>query len=277
MSRRRTILISLVFFATLFTVIASLQYWFIRHKILQTVGQQLDYWAYDLSTTLNRGDQLDLAALRRSAPKASAFVVLASDGTVIDTRGFVRGSIIYAALPAGLAYDHPVHVKSALGEEWYLVAKKVKGGSIIVGESSIISPPDINARLVDSAKRLGNSIESAMDPSSRDPNASVDFAVLGDDGILLDDYGGIPLKARKTGLLFAAHDSVVTVSSTAFLVRKIAIMDPAKHQRGTILVTKDVELEEEMLHESLVFNIVVAAASFVLCGFVLVLEFHKMR
>jgi hypothetical protein len=277
MSRRRTILISLVFFAMLFTVIASLQYWFIRHKILQTVGQQLDYWAYDLSTTLNRGDQLDLAALRRSAPKASAFVVLASDGTVIDARGFVRGSIIYAALPAGLAYDHPVHVKSALGEEWYLVAKKVKGGSIIVGESSIISPPDINARLVDSAKRLGNSIESAMDPSSRDPNASVDFAVLGDDGILLDDYGGIPLKARKTGLLFAAHDSVVTVSSTAFLVRKVAIMDPAKHQRGTILVTKDVELEEEMLHESLVFNIVVAAASFVLCGFVLVLEFHKMR
>ena len=190
---------------------------------------------------MNRGDQLDLAALRRSAPKASAFVVLASDGTVIDTRGFVRGSIIYAALPAGLAYGHPVHIKSALGEEWYLVAKKVKGGSIIVGESSIISPPDINARLLDSAKRLGNSIESAMIPVHRDPNASVDFAVLGDDGILLDDYGGIPLKARKTGLLFAAHDSVVTVSSTAFLVRKIAIMDPAKHQRGTILVTKDVE------------------------------------
>ena len=269
MSRRRAILVSLIFFATLFTVIASLQYWFIRHKILNTVGQQLDYWAYDLSTTLNRGDQLDLAALRRSVPKASAFVVLASDGTVIDTRGFVRGSIIYAALPAGLAYDHPVHVKSTLGEEWHLVAKKVKGGSIIVGESSIISPPDINARLLDSAKRFGNSIESAMDPSSRDPNASVGFAVLGDDGILLDDYGGIPLKARKTGLLFAAHDSVVTVSSMAFLVRKIAIMDPAKHQRGTILVTKDVELEEEMLHESLVFNIVVAAASFVLCGFCL--------
>ena len=77
------------------------------------------------------------------------------------------------------------------------MAKKVKGGSIIVGESSIISPPDINARLLDSAKRLGNSIESAMDPSSRDPNASVDFAVLGDDGILLDDYGGIPLKAKE--------------------------------------------------------------------------------
>src|SRR5262245_25770154 len=119
MSRRRTILVSLVFFATLFTATASLQYWFIRHKILQTVGQQLDDWADDLSTTLNGGDQLKLADFRHRTPKASAFVVLASDGTVIDTRGFVEGSIVYATLPAGLVLDHPVRVKSALGEEWY--------------------------------------------------------------------------------------------------------------------------------------------------------------
>jgi hypothetical protein len=275
MSRRRTVLISLVFFATLFTAIAFVQYWYIRHKLLQTVGQQLDYWAYDLSTTVNSGDQLNLAALRRSAPKASAFVVLASDGTVIDTQGFIRGSIIYAAVPAGLAYDHPVRVKSALGEEWYLMEKKVKGGLIIVGESSIISPPDINTRLLDSSKRFGDSVESAMDPSSRDPNAPVDFVVLDENGTLLDDSGGIPLKATKTGLLFTGDRSVVNVSSTAFLVRKVAIMDRAGHQRGTILVTRNVELEEEMLHQSLVFNIVVAAASLLLCGFVLFLEFRE--
>jgi hypothetical protein len=240
------------------------------------VGQQLEYGAYELSTTLNSGDQLNLTALRRSAPKASAFVVLASDGTVIDTRGFVSGSIIHAALPAGLAYDHPMRVKSALGEEWYLVVKKVKGGSIIVGEPSIISPPDINARLLESVKRLGGSIESAMDPGSRDQHASVDFAILDDDGVLLDDNGGIPLKAMKTGLLFAGDGSIVTVSSTAFLVRKVAIMDRARHQRGTILVTRDVELEEEMLHESLVFNVFVSLAAFLSCGFVLALELRKM-
>ena len=98
-----------------------------RHKLRQTVGQQLDYWADGLSTTLNHGDQLDVAALRRTAPEASAFVVLASDGTVIETHGFVKGSIIYAALPAGLAYDHLVQVKSSLGEEWNVLAHKSDG------------------------------------------------------------------------------------------------------------------------------------------------------
>jgi hypothetical protein len=267
----------LVFFATLFTATASLQYWFIRHKILHTVGQQLDDWADDLSTTLNGGDQLNLTDFRRRAPKASAFVVLASDGTVIDTHGFVQGSVVYATLPAGLVYDHPVRVKSALGEEWYLMEKKVKGGSIIVGESSIIAPSDINTRLLESAKRFGASIESAMDPSSRDPNEPVDFAILDNHGVILDDYGGIPLKATKTGLLFTEDGSVVTMSSTAFLVRKVPIIDRARHQRGTILVVRNVELEEDVLHELLVFNVVVAVASLLLCGFVLVLEFREMN
>ena len=277
MSRRRAILVSLVFFATLFTATASLQYWFIRHKILQTAGQQLDAWAHDLSATLNSGDQLNLADLRRRAPKASAFVVLASDGTVIDTHGFVGGSIVYATPPAGLVYDHPVRIRSALGEEWYLMAKKVKGGSIIVGQSSIIAPSDINVRLFDSAKRFGDSVESAMDPSSRDPNEPVDFAILDNHGLILDDYGGIPLKATKTGLLFTQHGPVVSMSSTAFLVRKVPIIDRDRHQRGTILVMRNVELEEDMLHALLGFNVVVAVTSLLLCGFVLVLEFREMN
>ena len=115
MSRTQTIVASLLFFAALFTIVAALQYWFIRHQIRQTVGSQLEYWADDLRMTLDRNDILDLAALRRAAPKASAFVILASDGTVIATHGFVRGSITYAALPAGLTYDQPVAVTLADG------------------------------------------------------------------------------------------------------------------------------------------------------------------
>jgi hypothetical protein len=277
MSRRRTILVSLVFFATFFTAIAVLQYWFVRHKLRQTVGQQLDYWADDLSKTLNHGDHLDVAALRRTAPQAPAFVILASDGTVIDTHGFVYGSISYAELPAGLAYDHLVQVKSSLGEAWNLLAHKVTGGSVIVGESSINSPPDISVRLLNSVKRFGNTIESARDPRSRDPNETVDFAVLSDDGLLEDDYGGIPLKAQKTGRLFTENGPIVTVSGTTYLVHKGAIIDRARRSRATILVTRDVELEEEMLHDSLVFNIAVAVVSFFLCGVVLGLEFYRMK
>jgi hypothetical protein len=274
MSRRRIIIISLAFFATLFIVTAIIQYLFIRHTIGQMAGERLDYLADDLRTTLDQGDKLDLAALRRTSPKAAAFVVLASDGTVIDTHGFVRGSIVYAGLPTGSAYDHLVRVRSSEGEEWYLLAKKVKGGSVIVGASSIQSPPDISTRLLDSVKQFGDTVESATDPELRDPHMSVDFAVLADDGILLDDDGGIPLKAKKTGLLFTGDGPIITVSGTAFLVHKVAITDRAKRQIATILVTRDVELEEEMLHESLVFNITVAAVSLLLCGLLIWWDFR---
>jgi len=164
-----------------------------------------------------------------------------------------------------------------LGEEWYLLQKKVKGGSIIVGESSIVSPPNIDDRLENSVRRFGDSIESATDPGSRDPNEPVDFAVLDDHGTILDAYGGIPLKATKTGLLFTEDGSVIYMSSTVFLVHKVAIIDQAKRQRGTIVVIKNIELEMNMLHQTLVFNAVVAVISLLLCGFVLVLEFREVN
>jgi hypothetical protein len=212
MSRTRIILVSLLFFATFFTLTAVLQYLFIRHQVNQTVSDQLEYWADDLRTTLDRNDTLDLAALRRAAPKASAYLVLASDGTVIGTHGFVRGSISYAALPVNSTYDRPIVVKSSLGEEWHLFARKVKGGSVIVGTSSTDCPPDVNTRLLETARGFGNSLESAMVPSFRDKDANVDFAVLTDEGILWNDYGGIPLKAKKTALAFKADGPIVTVA-----------------------------------------------------------------
>ena len=261
MLRTRAISSTLLFFAALFIIIAALQYLFIRHEIRHTVSEQLDNWADDLRITLDRNDELDLAALRRAAPKASAFLVLASDGTVIATHGFVRGSISYAALPAGSAYGRPVVVTSSLGEKWHLFARKVKGGSIIVGASSTDCPPDINARLQDTAKGLGNSLELAIMPSFRDKDENVDFAVLADDGILWADYGRIPLRARETPLLFRADGPIVMVAGTRFYIRKVAIMNQARHQIGTIVVIKDVELEEEILYDSLIFNIAVAGVS----------------
>ncbi len=272
MSRTRAILGALSSFTVLFIITAVLQYLFIRHQIRQTVSDQLDHWADDLRTTMEPNGKLDLAALRRAAPKASEFIILSSDGTFIATHGFVRGSVSYAALPAGSSYERPVLVKSSLGEEWHLFAKKIKGGSVIVGASNTDCPPDIDSRLLDTAKAFGSSIESAIAPSFRDKDENVDFALLEDDGILLDDYGGIPLKARKTTSLIKGDSPIVTVAGTPYFIRRVPFIDRAKHERGTIVVMKDVELEEELLHKAAIFNIAVAGASLLVCGLVLILE-----
>jgi hypothetical protein len=66
------------------------QYFFVRHEIGQIAGEKLSCWADDLRSTLGRNETPNLSALRHSAPKASAFVIVASDGTVIAIHGLVR-------------------------------------------------------------------------------------------------------------------------------------------------------------------------------------------
>jgi len=250
----------------LFPAIAVVQYFFIRHEIRQIVGEKLSYWTDDLRHILGRNETLDLPALRHSAPKASAFVILASDGTVIATHGFVRGSISYAALPPVSSYDRPILVKSSLGEQWHLFARRLKGGSIIVGAPSSTSPSDINARLADSAKGFGSSFDSAMGAAFRERDAHVDFALLADDGVLWDDDGGIPLKVKKAALLNKAEGSIVTIAGTPFFISKVPILDRAKKQTGTIVVMKDVALEQRLILQVLMFNVIVAIGSLMLCG-----------
>jgi hypothetical protein len=276
-SRNRALVTALLFFAALFIVVGALQYLFIRYEIRATVSQQLGDWADDLRESLIQNGKVDLTALRHAAPKASDFIILAPDGTFIATHGFVQGSVSYAGLPAGSSYDRPVLVQSSLGEQWHLLAKKIKGGSVILGASAIDSPPDIDARLINSAKQFGDSVDAAEFSSSHDKDENVDFAVLEDDGILLNDSGGIPLKAKKQGLLLRADQPIVTVSGNTYFVSKTAVIDRAKHTVATIVVMRDIDLEEEMLRKSAVFNVSVAAVSLLLCGFVLVLDFSRIR
>ena len=277
MSRNRAISIALLLFAGLFITLAALQYLYARHKIRETVGVKLALEADNLLGTMDPHNQLDLAALRRAAPHASQFIILASDGTFISTAGFVKGTVSYADLPSGLSYDHPVLVKSSLGEDWHLFARKVKGGTVIVGESGYSSPADIDTRLLDAAKRFGDSLESAMGHVLQDQDAQMDFAVLADDGIVDEDHGGIPLKVKKKGLLLRADGPIATVAGRPFFVDKVPVMDRAKHQIGTIAVITDFKLEEEMLHDVLFFNIVVAASCVFLSGLVLFLDFYKTQ
>jgi hypothetical protein len=274
-SRNRAIIAALLLFAALFAITAALQYLFIRHEIRETVGDQLDNWADNLRTILDRDNVLDLAALRRAAPEASAFIIMASDGTFIATHGFVRGIVSYATLPPGLIYDKPIVLTSSLGEEWHLFARRIQGGSVIVGASNTDCPPDINARLVDTSKGFGNSLESAIAPSFREKDENVDFAVLADDGVLLDDYGGIPLKAKRKALLLRGDDSTITIEGTPLFFRQVPILDRHKRQTGTIVVVKEVALEQEMLHESLLFNIGVAVVCVILSAVVLFLDFRN--
>jgi len=275
MSRNRAIPAILLFFAALFTIVAVLQYAFIRHTINATVSEQLDNRAGRLEETFERNKQLDLSTLRRSVPQASRYVILSADGTFIDVNGFVRGTITYAELPTFLNYDKPFVMKSSLGEEWHLFARKVKGGLVIVGASAFESTPDIDERLIETSKRFGDTLESALFPDFGFEDATVNYAVLDNNGIIWSDYGGIPLKTKKSPLLLTARGPTTAVAGRPFAFHKVPIMDEARHQKGTIVVLTEVTLEQQMLHDILMFNVAVAVACLLLCGLLLVIEFRK--
>jgi hypothetical protein len=277
LSRTRGLLSALLFFAALFIVAAALQYLFIRHQIRLTVSDQLDDWADDLRTTVVRNDKWDLTGLRRVPLEAPAFIIMASDGTVIETEGFVTSTIGHVAFPPQVSYDRPVPVTSSLGEQWHLFASRIKGGSVIVGASSTDSPPDIDTRLQECARKFGPTTKSAMALRFRDIDADVDFAVVGDDGTLLDAYGGIPLRASQQSMTRFADGGIAVLEHTPYLVRSVALNDRAGRKRDDIIVLKDVALEQRMLHKSAIFYIDVATASLFASGLLLVLYLYKQR
>jgi hypothetical protein len=275
MSGKRAISGILLFFAGLFIIVAVLQYAFIRHRINATVNEQLVNQAGRVEEIFERNKRLDLGTLRRAVPQASRFIILGPDATFIDVHGFVRGTVTYADLPAGLTYDKPFVMKSSLGEEWHLFARKVKGGLVIVGASGFESTPDIDERLIETSKRFGDTFETALFPDFGFEDATVNYAVLDDNGILWSDYGGIPLKTKKSPLVLGAGNPSITVAGRPYFFLKEPIMDEARHQIGTIVVLTEVTLEGKLLHDILMFNIAVAVVCLLLCGVLFVIEFRQ--
>jgi hypothetical protein len=168
-------------------------------------------------------------------------------------------------------------MKSSLGEQWHLFARKVKGGLVIVGASAFESPPNIDERLIETSKRFGDSLESALFPDFEFEDATINYAVLDDNGIISSDSVGIPLKTKKSPMLLTAGGPTITVAGRPFGFHKVPIMDEARHQTGTIVVLTEVTLEQQMLHSILMFNITVAVVGLLLCGLLLVIEFRKVE
>jgi hypothetical protein len=254
---------------------AVFQYAFIRHRINATVNEQLVNRARRVEEIFERNNRLDLGTLRRAVPQASRFIILGPDGTFIDVHGFVRGTVTYADLPAGLNYDKPFVMKSSLGEKWHLFARKVRGGLVIVGASAFESTPDIDERLIETSKRFGDTLDSAFFPDFGFEDSTVNYAVLDDNGILWSDYGGIPLKTKKSPLVLRAGGPTITVAGRPYFFLKEPIVDEARHQIGTIVVLTDVTLEQKLLHDTLMFNVAVTVVCLLICGILVVIQFRQ--
>jgi hypothetical protein len=205
-------------------------------------------------------DAWHLEGYRRTTTGPDVYVVLTSDGTLIDLHGYLKGMLARVSLPFGVEYDRPFRFTSDVAETWNLYVHPLNDGIVILGARTEISPPNVNERFVASAARFGRNVADAANVPERAIDEAFDVAIIDARGMLRWAIGGIPLKTaapnipdrplfvpllRADGDLFAPFIEPVTSRSG----QKV----------GFIRVFDDVTDEQDVLYRSALFNVVVAA------------------
>jgi FAD/FMN-containing dehydrogenase len=253
-----------VVFALLFTFIAVAQFLFVRHGVYKSAELQLQQWADQVDAEIAYKDKWDLMAHRQSDDvKAPHVFVFTSDGTVVETTGFIPGLIGRSRLLDDSIFTEPKTIKVAeTGETWREFAIKVKGGIVALG---IWNPQDVNAPdelLKTAAHEFGSTIEDAAKVHTRQISAQVDYAIIDDSGNLLFEADWFPLKVEPGSIsdLAKSRGLIQRGGKSYWLVSK-SILSSRGDDVGTIIVPKEVTSEEHVIRQHIVFNAIATLIS----------------
>ena len=264
-----------VVFALLFSIIAVAQYLFVRHGVYKSAELQLQQWANEVAAEIAYKDKWDLTAHRQSEDVQAPHVfVFTSDGTVIETTGFIPGLIGQAKLLDDSIFTEPKTVKVAeTGETWREFAIKVKGGIVALG---IWKPQDVNSPdeiLKSAAHEFGSTIEDAVKVRTRQTSAQVDYAIIDESGNLRFEADWFPLKVEPGSISeLAKSRGLIQRGGKSYLLVSKSILDPRGNNVGTIIVPKEVTSEEHVIRQHIAFNAIATLASW-LAALVVVIVF----
>jgi hypothetical protein len=253
-----------VVFALLFTFIAVAQFLFVRHGVYKSAELQLQQWADQVDAEIAYKDKWDLMAHRQSDDvKAPRVFVFTSDGTVVETTGFIPGLIGRAKLLDDSIFTEPKTIKVAeTGETWREFAIKVKGGIVALG---IWNPQDVNAPdelLKSAAHEFGSTIEDAVKVHTRQISAQVDYAIIDDSGNLLNEVDWFPLKVEPGSISeLAKSRGLIQRGGKSYLLVSKSILGSRGDGVGTIIIPKEVTGEEHVIRQHIVFNAIATLAS----------------
>jgi hypothetical protein len=264
-----------VVFALLFSIIAVAQYLFVRHGVYKSAELQLQQWADAVAKEIDYKDKWDLKAYRQSEEiEAAHILTFTSDGTVIDTVGYIPRMIGHVRMLDDSIFAEPKTVTvMETGETWREFAIRVKGGIVAFG---ILNPQDVTTPddfLKSAAHEFGPTIEDAVKVRIRQLPSQVDYAVIDDSGNLLVAADWFPLKADLTSIaeLSKSHGLIRRGGKSYLLVSK-SILDSRGEEVGTIIIPKEVTGEEHVIRQHIAFNAIATLASW-LAALVVVIVF----
>lgn len=257
---RNRLLLALLFFAVLFTIVAGLQYWFMKDQLTRATMAEMNDWADEVIEEINYRNKWDLAGYRRSNPEAPNYFVITINGLLVDTAGYVKGMLLPVSLPDGLVYDRPFSIVSKVGEPWRLIARRVRGGSVILGVSLYDIHSDVDDRLSSNFRPFGATIDSAAQVTDRQVDLIIAYAVVDNSGTLRSAAGGIPLSTNPKAVdPYRCNSNLVTFDGDPYLTIFRQITDNAKRDVANVVLFRDIGLEQQVLHNSLRFNMAVGA------------------
>lgn len=252
-------------FALLFTAAAFAQYGFLRWKLRDETQSDLRELAEETRDQIAFADNWNLLGYRRWTEGPDTYFVMAQNGTLIDTHGYLQSMFSRVSLPFRVEYDHPIKFSSDVGEDWTLYMHRLGDGVVILGVRKEIIPEGVDALFASNAARFGDNVEDALRTPERTIDEAFDYAIIDQNGIARWVIGGIPLKvspptipANPTFLPTTAIEDKIYATFLEPLVSK------SHSAVGIVSIFEDVTDEQHVLRESAVFNGILTAILWVI-------------
>src|SRR6266446_1992888 len=129
--------------ALLFTAVAAGQYLFLSYQLRQRVTDELSDLTEGMKQDIAFNDSWNLEGYRRTTTGAAIYVVLAENGTLVDTEGYLKGMVSLVSMPFRFEYERPFQFASDIGEVWSLYVHRLNDGLVILGAREGTAPSDV--------------------------------------------------------------------------------------------------------------------------------------
>jgi len=170
------------------------------------------------------------------------------------------------ALPQALNYEAPASITSEIGESWRILARRVSGGVVLLGIAQTNRLQDADSVLLANAKEFGSSLEDAMKVRPRNVDRNVDYCVVDGYESLRFAVGGIPIRAMPPPTNTADSITELSAGGRSYKVLFSPLFDAATNVVGALAIPRDDTFERQTLRNSVWFNVVLAAVSWLVLG-----------
>jgi len=261
-------------FAAFFAATTAAQYVFVTHEADSTIQAELEVKVDEIIKRVGYRDGVDPAAYFKVDYPQSDFVIVLGDGSVLETwlaaQHPLRNALPRVRCPvlSDTAFREPTAVTyrsdTILPEHWTVMARKLAGGTLIAGISALQEVPDAKGKLADNLELFGETAEEATLVNRSKLENTLEWAVISDDGRLLGADGRLPLKtdAMQIGQM-SNGERRISSGGRRELVAYRQLLDASRQPVGTIILFKDITLQESAVASQARFGIAVAAASFI--------------